>query len=169
MCGFCGNLRYLNLHPPALSLMVLYEDLQQVNSNLIKFNQENCHILHPEMNKPKYQVHVEAKWLERSFAGKALGVLVDNKVTMSQHGDLAAKINSLQSCIRKSISSRLMEVILLSAALMRSHLQCWVQSWALQYKRDMHILEWVQKRATMMVKGLEKTVIWEEIEKAWTV
>ena len=81
--------------------------------------------------------------MESSFARRALGVLVDNKLTMSQQGDRAAKAaNSLQGCIRKTITSRSREVILLlSSALVRSHLQCWVQSWALQYKSDMDLLE----------------------------
>lgn len=55
MCGFYGNLRYLNLHLSISIPVVLYRDLQQANSNLIKFNQENCKVLHPEMNNPKHQ------------------------------------------------------------------------------------------------------------------
>lgn len=39
--------------------------------------------------------------------------------------------------------------------LIKHHLQCCVQFWAPEYKRDMEILVWVQWRVTRMIKGLE--------------
>jgi len=45
-------------------------------------------------------------------------------------------------CIRKCIASKLKEVILhLNSALVRSHLECWVQVWAPQYKKDTDLLK----------------------------
>ncbi|KAK4818031.1 hypothetical protein QYF61_004155 [Mycteria americana] len=92
---------------------------------------------------------------ESSFAEKDLVILVDHKLTMSQQCALSVKqANCLLGCIRQSIASRSREVILaLYSALL--HLDCWVQCWAPQYKRDIDILERVRRRATEMVKGLE--------------
>ncbi|KAJ7414883.1 hypothetical protein BTVI_39987 [Pitangus sulphuratus] len=106
---------------------------------------------------PEVQKRQGADLLESSSAEKDLGVLENNKLSMSQQCVLVAKeTNCILRCIRKSIVSRLKEVIpFICSALLRPHLECCVQFWALQYKRDMELLEWVQLCDTKMIKGLE--------------
>ncbi|GAB0204780.1 hypothetical protein GRJ2_002943600 [Grus japonensis] len=127
------------------------------HANLVKFSKAKCKVLHVVWGNPKHNYRLGGEWIESSPEEKVLGVLVDEKLNMTQQCALAAqKANCVLGCTKRSMTSRLREVILpLCSALVRPHLESCIHLWGPQYKKDMELLEGVQSTATKMTRGLE--------------
>lgn len=86
-----------------------------------------------------------------------LGVLVNGKLDLSQQCALTAqKANCIFGCIKRSMARRSREVILpLYPVLVRPHQEYCIQMWRPQYRRDTDLLDFVQRRTTKMIHGME--------------
>ncbi|KFQ37036.1 hypothetical protein N331_11017, partial [Merops nubicus] len=116
--------------------------------NLMRFNKTKSRVLYLGRGNQHYQYRLGEDTLESSQLKKDLGVLVNEKLDMS-HQCLV--------CIQRSVASTWREVILpLYSALVRPHLESCVQLWSPQHKKDVDLLERVQRRDANMIRGLEQ-------------
>ena len=129
---------------------------QWAQVNLMMFNKSMCKVLHLSGN-PCYLYKLEDARIEHSPAKKDLGVLVVGKLNMRQQSALTAqKANCILGCIKRSMPSKVREVILhFCSALVTPHLEYCIQMWSPQYILYMDLLDCVQRRATEVIQGME--------------
>jgi hypothetical protein len=95
--------------------------------------------------------------LEWSNTEKDLGVKVDSSLKGSiQCKEAVKKANRALGIIAISIDNKFEDVIIpLYRALVRPHLEYGVQFWCPAYKKDIDLLEKVQRRATRLIIGMK--------------
>ncbi|KAK4828890.1 hypothetical protein QYF61_001448 [Mycteria americana] len=131
-------------------------DRLEADANHVKFNKAKCKILHLGWGNPQCQ---------HRLGDEQIGNLLRRtwgywwmKNWMSRQCVLATqKASHILGCTKRRVASRVREVIHpLYSALVRPHLQYYIQFWGPQHKKDMDLWELVQRRAMKMIRGLEQ-------------
>jgi len=139
--------------------------------NLMKFNKAMCKVLYMGWGHAKHKYRLGGEWIKSNPEEKDLEVLIDEKLNMSRQSVLAAqKVDCSLGCTKNRVASRSREGILpLCSALVRPHPESRVQLWSPQHRKDMELLERVQRRTTKMIRGLEHVSYEEQAERVGAV
>ena len=133
--------------------------------NVRRLNKAKCKILYLGWGNPWYQDMLGDEGIETSPAEKDLGVQVDEKLDMSRQYVPTAQ-NCILGCIKRSVASRLREVILpLYSTLMIPHLEYCIQFWGPQQGKGVDLLKRVQRRVTKMIRGMEHLSYEEKLQE----
>jgi len=108
----------------------------------VRFNKAKCKALHLGWGNPKHRYRLGGERIGNSPEEKDLGVLVDEKLNISQQCVPAAqKANRVLGCTNSSVGSRVREgIVPLFSALVRPHLEP-VLSSGPQHHKDWGLLE----------------------------
>ncbi|TRZ19202.1 hypothetical protein HGM15179_007875 [Zosterops borbonicus] len=109
---------------------------------LITIKKTKCKMLDMGADHLQYQYRIRIEWAESSPEEKDLGILVDEKLNITQQCVLAAQnANCTLGCMKRVMASKWMVVILpLYSALLRPHLEYYIQLRCSQHRKFMDLL-----------------------------
>jgi len=127
---------------------------------LLKFNIEKCHKMSIGHNllTAYYLTGVNgAKQIEQVPEERDLGILITEEMKWSkQCNSAAAKAMSVLGMIKRTFNTLNKDMFLtLYSTYIRPHLEYCIQVWAPYFKKDIDVLEKVQRRATKLVRCIK--------------
>ena len=121
------------------------------------FNPNKCTVLHFGYNNLNYDYQMDGVNIKEVEEQKDLGIILHKSLKPSQQCIAAAKKgNKILGMIKRNIHNKSLKILkALYRQLVRPHLEYAIQAWRPWMKKDISLLEKVQRRATKMVRGFE--------------
>lgn len=129
----------------------------------MQVNVEKCIILHIGSNNPQLEYYLKDKKIERVQEARDLGVIVSKNLKWESHIlTYVKKANTISYLIHKSFKHTTADVRLkLFIMYVRPILEFTAVIWCPHFKKDIHIIESVQRRATKRLFN-ENTISYPE-------
>ena len=122
------------------------------------FNADKCKVMHVGYNNTNKHANYDVNdvQLECVSEEKDLGVIISEDLKwQKQCSEAVRKANRMLGLIKRNFIDRSQEtIILLYKSLVRPHLEYCCQIWSPYYKKDIKLIEGVQRRATKLVTGI---------------
>ena len=125
---------------------------------MLQFNTDKCKVMHMGRHNPGYEYHMDGTALGTTEVEKDLGIYITPDLkTATQVARAAAKANSVLGRIKNSFTFMDKDMFLaLYKTLVRPHMEYCVQAWSPYLRKDIDVLEKVQRRATKLVPILRE-------------
>ena len=119
------------------------------------FNFGKCKCLRTGPGNTSMNYEMEGTILSKTVMEKDLGVTMNSNMKVSEQCRIAAsKGNQVLGMIRRNNKDNSLIVPLYYKAIVRPHLENCIQAWSPYLRKDIDMLEKIQRRATKLIPGL---------------
>ena len=129
----------------------------------MEFNVDKCSVVHLGKNNPRHKYSLSGKPLKESESEKDVGVFIqENGKFNEQCREVAKKYNQIIGQVRRSFSNKSATTMLnIYNTYILPHITYGASVWQPHLKKDIAILESIQRRFTRMIDGMA-TLSYEE-------
>lgn len=134
----------------------LESDLQRIsnwtNDWLVALNAEKCKVMHIGDKNPNYSYDINNTPLLKTTSERDLGIIISNDLKWSDQVNACAnRANMVLGMVKRTFKfQNIVSLSRLYKAFVRPHLEYGVQVWNPHLKKDIAVLESVQRRATKL-------------------
>ena len=135
----------------------LQDDLNKLTEWQMLFNFGKCKCLHTGHENEDAQYTMGDTVLNTTIKEKDLGLTISADMKVSEQcGIAAAKGNQILGLIRPDIvyKEKVLIILLYKTIIVRPHLEYYIQAWRPYRKKDIDMIERVQRRATKIITKL---------------
>jgi ribonuclease P/MRP protein subunit RPP40 len=150
---------------------VVREDLQRIFQWSLDwqmlFNTDKCTVMHMGRNNKEVVYKMGTNEIKVSTQEKDLGVIVDKSGKPYEQCIVAVKkANGILGMIKRNIKFKSKNVIVkLYKSLVRPRLEYCIQEWSPHLRKDIDMMERVQRRATRLIEGFKDVSYEDRLER----